>query len=122
MQKNKWIDLIAMFLFGAFAMVQFNDSDAILWIVLYLSVVLLALLAFRANDKFNQKLSMFSKIHLIAMLCLTVFYGVEYNNSRGAANGSFMDPGQETLREIMGIVLCVIASFYYSKRFSTQSG
>ena len=116
MKKFKWVDRVIMVLFCSFAFVQLNDQDAFIWIIIYLSVVLLSFLASLNYRLFNKDLSLFTKLHFGGIVLLAIYYGFYYLFNLGQNEGSFMDPGQETLREILGIVITLGVSLYYLKR------
>lgn len=113
MMVDKWnrVDLVIMILFITFAGLQWNDPDSALWVAIYLSIAVLAVLI---NLKFNSfKLN---KLHTILAMMGSLFMTNAYFTNLKGSGSDFMSPEQEGLRELLGMYLVLGFSIYYIVR------
>jgi len=110
---DKWkrIDIVIMLMFLLFAGVQLNDPDSGLWIALYLSVVVLAVLI---NLNFNS--FKINKLHLMLTFTGSLFMTEHYFSSLKESTTEFMSPEKEGLRELLGFYIVLAFSIYYTFR------
>lgn len=118
--KNKIIDSILLISFLLFAIVQYNDADSFMWIVTYLLIASLALMALM------NKLNTFHAAIITGIFTFLLISNInllsEWNS---AGRPAFIDyqpteiDAVEAIREYLGLFICFSASLYYtlSKRF-----
>jgi len=111
---KKTIHIIVAFLFVVFAAVQYNDSDSIKWILIYLAVAGLPILMLL---NINKQLLNYFLIGFFPVLLIMNFSSVsEWIN---AGQPGFIDYEPTTLkavegiREYLGLVVCFITTFLY---------
>lgn len=111
---KKSFHIIVALLFIGFATVQFNDSDSIKWIIIYLTVAALPIL-----KVFNieTKLLNFFLIGFFAVLLIMNFNSLtEWIN---AGQPPFIDyepttvDAVEGIREYLGLVVCFVTTLIY---------
>ena len=110
----KWVHLTLSFLFLAFAAVQINDPDPILWIIVYLIIAIVAILAFKERHYF-----WFNLVFFMTLLVSTSFYVVDViewwrdgmPNIAGSMKAS--SPYIERIREFFGLLIALIAMTFY---------
>jgi hypothetical protein len=101
------VSLIFTFLFIIFAVFQFNDPDALVWIAIYGIAALISLAVY------------FQKINLTFLIAATVVYfmGAIYMWPP-TFEGIFLDMGYkieiEEARESLGLAICGLAMAFYS--------
>ncbi len=114
MRMNKFIHIIVFGIFLSFAAVQYNDSDAWQWILLYISIAIIPLL---------KVLNLKSRGYIIAINILLVVLFISqfhlYSNWISAGRPAFIDyeptevKAVEDIREFLGIVICMVCALAY---------
>jgi len=111
----KYLHFFLAFIFLLFAIVQYNDPDALLWIPVYLVVSFLALL--EGMNKPKKKWALFFFVVLAAW---TMTYIPDFMSwlSKGSPNiaGSMQaeSPHIELMRELFGLLLSASVCGYYA--------
>ena len=110
----KLFHLLIAVLFVLFAVVQWNDPDPLLWIVVYLIISVVALLAFRDRHYF-----WFNLVFTMTLLVSTSFYVVDviewWNDDMPSITESMKasSPYIERIREFFGLITALVAMTFY---------
>lgn len=113
----KWTHLLIGLLFIICAIVQWNDPDYYIWIPVYLATAYLPLAHF-----FNNPYKLFSKILGVVLLVWSITYFPALWEWLSGGTPSIVgsmkaeSPHIELIREVLGLFLCLIAAFYYSRK------
>ena len=103
---HKYTSLILGILFLLFAILQYNDPDALLWIIIYGSVSALSFYSFRGY---------YNLLVLIILGLLYLFGAVYYwpPEFEGIFIGSSDTSNIELARESLGLMICFFVTVYY---------
>ena len=110
----KWIHLSISIIFLSFAGMQWNDGDAIVWILMYLAVAAVALLAFRQRHYF------YINATLTIILLISFFTYIpelrEWTKDGMPSITTSMQassPYIELVRESLGLLISLATMIYY---------
>lgn len=105
----KWMHLVISLIFLSFAAMQWNDGDAIIWILMYLSVSAIAFCAFRQKHYFYIN-AILTSILLITFI--TYIPDLREWTSDGmpsiAESMQASSPYIELVRESLGLLLSLL--------------
>jgi len=103
---HKYTSLILAIIFLVFAILQYNDPDALLWIFIYGSVAVLSFYSFRG---------FLNRLVIIIFGLLYLFGAIYYWPTE--FEGMFIGQGDisniELARESMGLMICFFVATYY---------
>lgn len=120
------VHLILFVIFLSFALVQWNDSDFIIWMPVYLSLSAVALLAYNGRFYKNAYLVIAAILGLwMASYIPHMLDWVDDGMPDIAGSMKAESPYIELTREFFGLLICFAAICYYyilSKRKNTNYG
>jgi len=109
--------------FLAFAALQFNDPDPLIWVLIYTSIALLAIL-----ELFNISNQLFTRLLYLALFLYWICYIPDFI---AWAKGGFIsitgsmeaeNPLIENIREFGGLsIALIVVQYYFFKSFSLFS-
>lgn len=117
--KTKVIYFGIAILFTLFAAVQYNDPDPFLWILIYFSVVIVAVLKVYLRQ-LNFKPLITTLIVILALFSLTYIPGVidflgKPNKEDLFGSMTYKKPWVEETREFLGLLMTIGALVYLRK-------
>lgn len=110
----KIVHLVLSVLFLVFALVQWNDPDALIWILVYLMIAAIAFLAFKGHYYF-----WFCLVITITLLVSSSFYApdlIEWINDdmpNIADSMKASSPYIELVREFFGLLTALLTMTFY---------
>ena len=110
----RFVHLFISIVFLLFALVQWNDPDALIWIIVYLIIALIAFLAFRGRFYFWICL-----VFTFTLLVSTTFYVPDViawaNDGMPSITDSMKasSPYIELVREFFGLLTALLAMTFY---------
>jgi hypothetical protein len=111
----KWIHLGISLLFILFALVQWNDPDALIWVGMYLLIAGIAFLGYMGKFYFWLNLGL-----TIVLLVFMIFYLPDIGRWMDEGRPSITDsmqassPHIELIREFFGILISLVVMIFYN--------
>ena len=105
---------ILAFIFALFAYWQFNDPDALTWVILYMSVAMISLVAvFREVDR--RVIIFFLMMFFIyaASYSLYIVEWIQLGMPSIASEMKANTPYIERTREFFGLLICLLVMIYH---------
>jgi len=112
--KVKWFHLVISLLFLSFAIMQWNDADAIIWIIMYIGVSGVAFLAFKDQHY------VFINAGFVALLLVSlIFYipdlmsWIDDDMPSITTSMQASSPYIELVRESLGLIISLLTMIFY---------
>ena len=117
MNLSNRIDIVIISLMIAFAMVQYNDKDGIIWMFAYLAVAGVAFLNFKSKPRIMLTRSLL--VVYVLVLSYYIPHLIEWVSDGMPSITSTMKaetPYVELVREAGGLLICCFLMLYYTSR------
>jgi len=110
----KWSHLVISLLFLSFAIMQWNDADAIFWIVMYIGVSGVAFLAFKGQHNLLVNAG-FVALLLVSLISYIPDLMNWINDGMPSITSSMQasSPHIELVRESLGLIISLVTMIFY---------
>lgn len=107
----KWLNLLTVFIFGSFVVVQYNDPDFLKWALIYLPMAILPFVFI-----FRKLHSNYFLVYAALLLILSISYLDDFGQWSSDGMPSIIEldtPNVEAMREFFGLLITLATALGY---------